>query len=89
MERKFLFINSNVVKPLETPSLGSTPLKTAVLIKKGTIENLPELTENWTGYDSEKYDVLELPKKFIPTLGELNEMDSAYVEDFIEKLTNE
>jgi len=86
--RQFLFI-SDAIKPLEIPALGATPLKTAVLLKKGTIKNLPKPEENWGNYDKEEYDLLELPKKFIPTLGGyLNEEDLAYVEGFIKELTN-
>lgn len=85
--RQFLFI-SDAIKSSETLALGATPLKTAVLVEKGTIKNLPKLTEAWTGYDLEKYDVLELPKKFIPFFGKLNEEDSVYVEKFIKELTN-
>ena len=70
----------------ESPVLQLSEVMVGVLVPKGQISKIPEIKSEGWDYDREIYDLIEIPKRMKPILGELSKEDLEYIQAYLKEL---
>ena len=70
----------------ESPVLQLPEVMVGVLVPKGQISKIPEIKSEGWDYDREIYDLIEIPKRMKPILGELSKEDLEYIQAYLKEL---
>jgi len=87
MKQKIIFLLEPSARMYaESPVLQLPEVRVGVLVLKGQISKIPEIKSEGWDYDKEVYDLIEIPKRMKPILGELSHGDLDYIQAYLKEL---
>lgn len=87
MKQKIIFLLEPSARMYaESPVLQLPEVMVGVLVPKGQISKIPEIKSEGWDYDREIYDLIEIPKRMKPILGELSQEDLEYIQVYLKEL---
>ena len=87
MKQKIIFLLEPSARMYaESPVLQLPGVMVGVLVPKGQISKIPEIKSEGWDYDREIYDLIEIPKRMKPILGELSQEDLEYIQVYLKEL---